>query len=77
VNCKKIINFGSSSEYGNKMEPIHENMLLTPVDIYGSTKAAATILAHQIASENSINLITLRPFGIFGESEEPHKIFSY
>ena len=43
------------------MEPIHENMLLTPVDIYGSTKAAATILAHQIASENNINLITLRP----------------
>ncbi|AKR12520.1 CDP-abequose synthase (plasmid) [Bacillus thuringiensis] len=77
VNCKKIINFGSSSEYGNKMEPIHENMLLNPVDIYGSTKAAATILAHQIASENSINLITLRPFGIFGEGEEPHKIFSY
>ncbi|TKI92770.1 NAD-dependent epimerase/dehydratase family protein, partial [Bacillus cereus] len=77
VNCKKIINFGSSSEYGNKMEPIHENMLLTPVDIYGSTKAAATILAHQIASENNTNLITLRPFGIFGEGEEPHKIFSY
>ncbi|MFE9081023.1 CDP-abequose synthase [Bacillus cereus] len=77
VNCKKIIHMGSSSEYGNKMEPIHENMLLTPVDIYGSTKAAATILAHQIASENNINLITLRPFGIFGEAEEPHKIFSY
>ena len=57
------------------MEPIHENMLLTPVDIYGSTKAA-TILAHQIASENNINLITLRPFGIFGEGEEPHKILA-
>lgn len=77
VNCKKIINMGSSSEYGNKMECIHENMLLTPVDIYGSTKAASTILAHQIASENNINLITLRPFGIFGEAEEPHKLFSY
>ncbi|MFJ8219150.1 NAD-dependent epimerase/dehydratase family protein [Bacillus cereus] len=77
VNCKKVIHMGSSSEYGNKMEPIHENMRLSPVDIYGSTKAAATILAHQIASENNINLITLRPFGIFGETEEPHKIFSY
>lgn len=77
VNCKKVINMGSSSEYGNKLEPIHENMLLTPVDIYGSTKAASTILAHQIASENNINLITLRPFGIFGEAEEPHKLFSY
>ncbi|MGE6551252.1 NAD-dependent epimerase/dehydratase family protein [Bacillus mycoides] len=77
VNCKKIINMGSSSEYGNKMEPIHEKMLLTPVDIYGSTKAAGTILAHQIASENNISLITLRPFGIFGEAEDPHKLFSY
>ncbi len=77
IECRKIINIGSSSEYGNKTEPIQEDMVLTPVDIYGSSKAAATILAHQIAAEQNINLITLRPFGIFGEGEESHKIFSY
>lgn len=77
IDCKKIINIGSSSEYGNKSESIQEDMALTPVDIYGSSKAAATILAHQIAADNNANLITLRPFGIFGEGEEPHKIFSY
>lgn len=77
IDCKKIINIGSSSEYGDKAESIHEDMALTPVDIYGSSKAAATILAHQIAAENNTNLITLRPFGIFGEGEEPHKIFCY
>lgn len=77
VDCKKIIHFGSSSEYGNKTKPIDENMVLTPVDIYGSSKAAATIIAHQIALENNINIITLRPFGVFGEAEAPHKLFSY
>ncbi|MDM5154975.1 NAD(P)-dependent oxidoreductase [Bacillus sp. DX1.1] len=77
VDCKKIINIGSSSEYGNKTELIHENMVLTPVDIYGSSKASATIIAHQIASENNINIITLRPFGIFGEGEESHKLFCH
>ncbi|PDY45676.1 NAD-dependent epimerase/dehydratase family protein [Bacillus pseudomycoides] len=77
IDCKKIINIGSSSEYGNQTDSIHEGMALTPIDIYGSSKAAATILAHQIAAENNTNLITLRPFGIFGEGEEPHKIFCY
>lgn len=77
VDCKKIINLGSSSEYGNKTELIDENMVLTPVDIYGSSKAAATIIAHQIARENNINIITLRPFGVFGEMEAPHKLFAH
>lgn len=77
VDCKKIICFGSSSEYGNKKEPIDEDMVLTPVDMYGSSKAASTIIAHQIAAENNIDIITLRPFGVFGETEAPHKLFSY
>ncbi|GMR66609.1 NAD(P)-dependent oxidoreductase [Bacillus sp. MN7755] len=77
IDCKKIINIGSSSEYGDKTESIKEDMELTPVDIYGSSKAAATIIAHQVAAENNINLITLRPFGVFGEGEEPHKFFCY
>lgn len=77
VECKKIINLGSSSEYGNKTELIDENAVLTPVDIYGSSKAAATIIAHQIASEKNINIITLRPFGVFGEMEASHKLFAH
>ncbi|MEH6890193.1 NAD(P)-dependent oxidoreductase [Bacillus sp. JJ864] len=77
VECKKIINLGSSSEYGNKTESIDEKAVLTPVDIYGSSKAAATIIAHQIASEKNINIITLRPFGIFGEMEASHKLFAH
>ena len=75
TGCKKLVNMGTCSEYGNS--ETGEGSPPAPVNIYGSTKAAATILLHQIASENGISMITLRPFGVFGEGEEPHKIFSH
>lgn len=75
TGCKKLVNMGTCSEYGNS--ETGEGSPLSPVNIYGSTKAASTIMLHQIASENEIGIITLRPFGVFGEGEEPHKIFSH
>lgn len=75
VACEKFINVGSSAEYGNKDEIITEDMMLEPVSIYGSTKASATIISHQVAKESGINIVTLRPFNIFGEGEERHKFF--
>jgi len=75
TDCKKFINMGTCSEYGNG--ETSESGPPAPVNIYGRTKAAATLILHQIAEENNINIVTLRPFGVFGEGEEPHKIFSY
>lgn len=75
IGCEKIINTGTCSEYGNIEGKMCENMCLAPANIYGSTKACATIISHQIAGENAINIVTLRPFGIFGEGEERHKLF--
>jgi nucleoside-diphosphate-sugar epimerase len=77
AGCTKMINLGSSSEYGDKREPIHEKMVLEPVDLYGSTKAAATLISHQIALETRTPIVTLRPFGVFGEGEDSHKLFGY
>ncbi len=77
IDCKKVILLGSSSEYGEVDHRITEDTPLKPVNIYGSTKACGTILAHQLGSENNIPVITFRPFGLFGEGEEPHKLFAY
>lgn len=77
VNCEKVINLGSSLEYGYSEQKLSEDMRLNPLDLYGSTKAAAVILAHQIAKEGNVNLVTIRPFNIFGEKEAPQKLFSY
>ncbi len=77
TGCEKVIYIGSSSEYGASKDPRDEKNALYPLNIYGSTKAAGTIVMHQIARENDIGIITIRPFGLFGEREEQHKIFSY
>ena len=77
TGCEKIINTGTCMEYGEKQQIIRENCEPEPVSIYGSTKAAATIIARQIAFEKGINLITLRPFGVFGEREGSHKFFPH
>lgn len=77
VGCRKVVNVGSCAEYGDRLEAMKENMNPEPVSVYGSTKACATIMAHQMAHENNINIVTLRPFGIFGEGEERHKLFCH
>ncbi len=75
--CRKFINIGTCAEYGNKKGFITEDLCLNPVDIYGSTKAAATVIAHQIAGESHTDIVTLRLFGVFGEYEPRHKIFCH
>lgn len=77
TGCKRFINIGSCAEYGDRKDIMKEDMYLEPVSIYGSSKACATITAHQIARENNIDIITLRPFGIFGGGEERHKVFCH
>ncbi len=71
--CIKFVNMGSCAEYGNRKEIT--DLVLKPVTAYGSSKAAATTLLHQMGEESSVDIITLRPFGVFGESEESHKLF--
>lgn len=77
IGCKKFINIGTCMEYGNTQEVIQEDSFLKPDSIYGSTKASATIIAHQMAVNYDIDLVTLRPFGVFGEKEGSHKFFPY
>lgn len=77
LGCKKFINIGTCMEYGDKKDIIREDCHLEPFNIYGSTKAASTMLSHQIAAENDIDIVTLRAFGVFGENEGSHKFFPH
>ncbi len=77
AGCEKFLHIGSCMEYGDKQEIVSEDAVLEPFNIYGSTKAAATIMAHQLAAEAGIDIVTLRAFGIFGENEGSHKFFPH
>ena len=77
IPCRKLINVGSGLEYGKIEGAITEDTVPRPAGVYGSTKAAATLIAHQMASENNIGIVTLRPFAVFGEAEDRTKFFCH
>ena len=63
--CKKrgirVINIGSSSEYGVKFEPMQEDMICEPINTYGIAKLMVTLYAKKLGFN------TLRLFTIVGE----------
>lgn len=77
LGCEKFLNIGTCMEYGDKNSIFTEKDYLEPFNIYGSTKASATLLAHQVAAENDIDIATLRLFGLFGEKEDKNRLFPH
>lgn len=63
--CKKrgirVINIGSSSEYGVKYEAMKEDMICEPINAYGIAKLSVTLYAKLLGYN------TLRIFSPFGE----------
>ena len=76
-----FVNTGSSSEYGLKEHPMSEQDELMPITYYGATKAAMSQFFSRIAKSQNLNIVTLRPFAVYGYYEEkerlvPHIIIS-
>lgn len=70
---KSFINIGSSSEYGFKDHPAKENEPLEPNNHYALSKAYVTMFARNLAITNNLNIITLRPYSVYGAYEEPRR----
>jgi nucleoside-diphosphate-sugar epimerase len=71
-----FINAGSSSEYGHKDRPMHEDDLLEPRSDYGIAKAASTLLC-QAEAHQGRPVATVRIFSAFGPWEEPTRLVPY
>ena len=72
----RFIHTGTSLEYGDKNNPISENEIPQPENIYGITKfTSVQLLSFMAKQAKQGNLIILRPFGVFGEFEGRHKFF--
>jgi nucleoside-diphosphate-sugar epimerase len=69
IKYKAFINFGTSSEYGVKNKPMKETDLVEPTFFYASSKVASTALCQAWSHEFDKNIVTVRPFSIYGPGE--------
>lgn len=66
INFECFINTGSSSEYGVKDNPMKESDILEPNNLYGVTKATATLYGQLMARKFDLPIVNARLFSPFG-----------
>jgi UDP-glucuronate 4-epimerase len=73
---KKLLVFGSSSEYGKKTHPLTEKDALDPHTMYEGTKACSSLLAQAYAYTYKIPTVLIRPLSIYGPHEKSHRLMT-
>jgi len=68
-----MVNTGTSSEYGYKNKPMKETDSLEPTFFYAASKATTSYLCRVFSKQFNQPIITLRPFSIYGDWEEPDR----
>jgi nucleoside-diphosphate-sugar epimerase len=71
----RVVQVGSSSEYGPTDHATAENTLLKPVDFYQATKGAATLLCQGWARAHNLPVWIARPYSVYGPGEREHRLF--
>lgn len=71
----KMIQIGSSSEYGPMPRASAETDAINPIDMYQATKGAATILCQGYARQYKLDIVVARPYSVYGLYEKPHRLF--
>jgi len=69
-----FVNAGSSSEYGNKDSPMHEENFLEPNSYHSFAKGAQTLLCQCCAVAENRPIITLRLFSVYGPYERTNRL---
>jgi nucleoside-diphosphate-sugar epimerase len=71
----KMIQLGSSSEYGPVNRPTKETDPIQALDMYSGTKGMATLLCQSYARSYNLDIIVVRPYSPYGPGERPHRLF--
>jgi len=71
----KMVQIGSSSEYGPVSKASKENDLINPVDMYQATKGMCTLMSQGYARQYNLNISIARPYSVYGPGERPHRLF--
>ncbi len=75
-NIEKIIQIGSSNEYGDSKDKINEDHILNPKTIYGTSKAVCSLSSLEIARSFNLPLIIIRPFNVYGPFDNKSVIYN-
>lgn len=70
----KVIQIGSSSEYGTTTAPRREDTPCVATDLYSATKIAATALCQGFAKQHNLDVCVARPFSLYGPGDTPRKL---
>jgi nucleoside-diphosphate-sugar epimerase len=70
----RVVNTGSSSEYGARSHPTRETDAPRPNSDYAATKAAATVYCQHWAQRMARPAPTLRLYSIYGPFEQPMRL---
>lgn len=70
----KVIQIGSSSEYGATKDLRCEDARCEPADYYGWTKYLATTYCEFWAFDSGTDVIIARPFSLYGPNDTPRKL---
>lgn len=72
----KMIQIGSSSEYGRKQYPSKETDKLEPTTPYEASKGAASLLSVGYAKYFKLPIVVARPYSVYGKYEKSYRLFS-
>ncbi len=74
IGIRRFIHIGSSTEYGIKPSPHHEDDPVDPVSVRGISKTASTLLCRQFAHEFDFPVNILRLYSVYGPWEKPDRL---
>jgi len=74
AGCEQLVQLGSSTEHSAVPGPLDESVPLRPQTLHGASKAAATLICHQLARERGIRFVLLRPFQVYGPWDHPRHL---
>ena len=73
AGARRMVIAGSGFEYGEG-GAVSEDALPRPRSVYAASKVAATVLAQSLAPALGVEVVTLRPFMVYGPGERPDRL---
>jgi len=76
LGVRRFVLVGSSGEYGPGIA-IDETDALRPTSEYGASRASATLLARAFGARRGLDVVTVRPFAVYGPFEAAYRLVPY